>query len=553
MSDYKNYLLRAMGVTESKKTVDPEVEKAAKKEKGEHPQLSKKDAELIAKQHLGKGKVKEGLLSTMVKSPLMSPTAIATPVIGVAVRGSATGGLPSGADQIGDISPSRLGGYQKVNVDPVNSKLVNKTPSNPDINQNTTPIVDDPALQGGVTHTHQVQKNAGETPQAVTGASSDTDSTLKLKSAMPKGIDIDIAQEGCCEEESEPANMGSHVKKEHPNLNETFARHKELMKEKLKIKESSCKCCGPDCTCGCNDSTTDECKSCGCGKPNTSHDMKENVGAKEPFVTNWKMDPEKAGLVRVSEAFDRLNSLAGLKPLKEEEEKQDEKPDVVKGKYIATKKKYFDPKTKTVKDVDWISKAEVKETYSAPFERMRGLANLGERKLGKDGLWAVNEVNYTTDANGNPTIAVGAPGSDVRNAIEKGTNCKSCGKRFVPSYGEYHRCPDCLASQLSAAEKATGVQETLRENATPTEKLKGIKEALDRKSKKGTLNDKEMKLFRKLEEALKKRSSLDKQSQAVDKNIGKMQNDPNYRPAPFDKDHTGPMRHGNDKGQLPAK
>ena len=35
--------------------------------------------------------------------------------------------------------------------------------------------------------------------------------------------------------------------------------------------------------------------------------------------------------------------------------------------------------------------------------------------------------------------------------------CK-CGKVFVPSYGEYTRCPKCLGNQLEAAEHACGVE-----------------------------------------------------------------------------------------------
>jgi hypothetical protein len=388
MSDYKKYLLRSLGVKESKS-----------------------DEQL-----------QEGLVNTSIKSPLMSPTAIATPVIGVAVRGSSTGGLPSGADRFGDISPSRLGGYEKIPVNPVNSKLVDKTPSNPDINQNDSPIVDDPALEGGVTHNHQMQKNAGEQPQSVTGASTDSDNTLKLKSAMPQSIDIDIAQEAGESAQDQQTSMNSNIKKD---VNETFARHKALMKKKL------------------------ECKSCGCDKPNTTHEVNEEDAS---VINKYKMSPEKAGLVKLSEAFDRLNSLAGLKPLKEEEG------------YEVSKKKYFDPKTKTVKDVDWVGKKEkpaANEEYSAPFQRMRGLANLGERRLASNGIWSspVNEVNYTEDDLGAPTIAVGAPGSDARKAAE----------------------------------------------TVPTEKLQQIKATLDKKSAKGTLNDKEVELLKRANAALKKR------------------------------------------------
>jgi hypothetical protein len=192
-----------------------------------------------------------------------------------------------------------------------------------------------------------------------------------------------------------------------------------------------------------------ECKSCGCDKPNTTHEVNEEDAS---VINKYKMSPEKAGLVKLSEAFDRLNSLAGLKPLKEEEG------------YEVSKKKYFDPKTKTVKDVDWVGKKEkpaANEEYSAPFQRMRGLANLGERRLASNGIWSspVNEVNYTEDDLGAPTIAVGAPGSDARKAAE----------------------------------------------TVPTEKLQQIKATLDKKSAKGTLNDKEVELLKRANAALKKR------------------------------------------------
>lgn len=503
-SDYKNYLLKAMGVHESK--IDSkELAKGKEEEKGEHHMTDKKAKE-TATQHLEepgqahyysgmekakkagmfkeKKTVKEGLLDTAIKSPILSPTAIATPVIGVAVRGSTTGGLPSGIDQTsGDISPSRLGGYEKVSVYPVNSRLINKTPTNPEIKQDSIPINQNPSLKGGVTHPHQVQKDAGEPPQSVTGASTDSDDTLKLKSALPKRVDIDIGESGTEESHEDPSNMGSHVKKEmnesyedpnkktysqlfrlkkmipktsnpekkeklqgeydklmkklnESNLNETFARHKELMKEKLKLKESTCKCGNPDCTCGCKSGTTDECKSCGCGKPNTSHDMKENVGAKEPFVTHWKMDPEKAGvvkvdekkegLVRLSEAFDRIGVLAGLQPVKEEQPTVTEKVE-----------------------------------YAQPFARMRGLANLGERRMMPDGTW-IGEEKWMQDVS--------------KGAEEKGTK--------------------------GALHKDLGVP---AKSKIPTEKLKNIKTTLSRKSDRGSLNDKELKLFRRVNAALNMR------------------------------------------------
>ena len=93
-SDYKTYLLKQLGLKESQTTLP----------------LSEEDEEL--RQNI-------------------SPTALRSPVIGLAVRGSSTGGFPSGLDQTGlspDTPTGRLGGYEPVPLNPVNSKIFNKTP-----------------------------------------------------------------------------------------------------------------------------------------------------------------------------------------------------------------------------------------------------------------------------------------------------------------------------------------------------------------------------------------------------------------------------------------
>ena len=310
---------------------------------------------------LGIPKNTNSILSEMrhsaINSPILSPTAIPTPIIGGAVRGSVTGGLPSGADQFGDISPSRLGGYEKVDVNAVNSKLVDKTPKNPEIDS-VNPINQDPSLVGGITHPHQVQKNAGEVPQHVTGASTDSDNTLTVKPNAPGGIDIDI------EEREKNLPPGNHVVNE---LDEVFRRHKNFMQKSLNLKECTCECGDPNCKCECMSETTDECKSCTCGKTNTKRKMKENVGASEPFTTKWKMNPERAGMekieeknsIKLCEAFERLNTLAGISPLEEDDTEN---------------------KSTTI---------ETTEKYSPPFSRMRGLANIGGKRMMPDGTWTV--------------------------------------------------------------------------------------------------------------------------------------------------------------------
>ena len=146
----------------------------------------------------------------------ISPTARPPTILALGIRGSTTGGLPSGADQLGtDISPTKVGGYDRVDPANLNSKVVNKTPENPEIEQDDVPINNNPSTGNGVTHPHQIQVTAHEEPQAATGASTDTDPTLTLKSATPKGIEVDVADENeDSEEETKNINNNSNNNKQ---------------------------------------------------------------------------------------------------------------------------------------------------------------------------------------------------------------------------------------------------------------------------------------------------------------------------------------------------
>lgn len=528
MSDYKNYLCRAMGVKESRikpsdidrdefPGIDPdELVAGANDEAGEHG-MPKSDAIQTAVQHLeapdqahyysGLEKAKDkGMLRDMMS---LSPTAIPTPVIGVAVRGSTTGGLPSGVDQGADISPTCLGGYDKVSINPVNSKLVNKTPSNINMKQFITPIVTNPTTTGAVTHPFQIQKDAGDEPQAVTGASTDSDDTLTLKSAAPKGIDIDVAEEGYEEEEENKSsdggnnpnkeegmgigltegkhkpgckcgfcmNKGKFGKKkeaeegkeeeqdEKEGVDETFERHKKLMFEKHPIDV---------------DFKTGEKEKVPVRKkldvdfktgekeevPIKPEKVNE-VGASEPFTTKWKMNKEKAGMVKLSEAFDRMNTLAGLSPVKEEPQK-------------------------------------VKENtkYTAPFERMRGLANIGENVMMADGTWKnLAEENDNT----NEHIFISGDSSNVDGrGLGRGLGCRANRGFGIQNEEEKWMQDASKSSTKGALHKDLGVPE---DKKIPTERLESLKKMLHQKSERGTLSDKELKLFRRVNAALNMRNA----------------------------------------------
>jgi len=403
---------------------------------------------------------------------MLSPTAVSTPIIAVGIRGSSTGGLPSGADQtnIPSNTPTgRLGGYEKISVAKDNSDIFNKTPSNSQINS-PGPIANDPKTINNP-HPHQVQADRGEPPQMVTGASTDSDPTLTVKPEMQDQgtIDIDVNQE----ESRNPNDMDGEESME------------DEEDSRMGLHESGHK------------------KGCTCG-------FCKNKGS---FGKKKKDDVDEGN---------------------KDEKKNEEKDDMTE------------------------EKTPIKEKYSPPFARMRGLANLGERRVASNGLWEsvgtkrasykvvspnqtdtaeenkartiqtdpmvnevgasepfntkwkmddkkagmvkVSEVNYTKDRNGKDVIAVGAPGSDVRNAIERGAKCKSCGYQFEPSEGDLI-CPDCDNKEKN---KKTKVNEKIT-----TKRLEEVKMKLDKKSKRGKLNDKETMLQERINMSLGKHNKSD--------------------------------------------
>lgn len=531
-SDYKKYLIRQLNLKEAQfvpyvredehPDIDPEILMRKKsKKKSEHPQLSAAQAELIAKQHMRKGVDEQG--------PMMSPTAIPTPIIGVAIRGSVTGGLPSGADRnTQDLAPHKLGGYNRVEPEDLNTTLVDKTPGNPEIKQETTPINQNPSTGQGVTHPHQIQVTAGEEPQSTTGASTDSDPTLKLKSGVPKGIDIDIT-----EKEEEPTHEEENPMIPTTSLSETFERHKQLALGIIRqhaLKESK---------------KTDECATCGCGDPSDTHkdeeedeesvvecqkchnkfdfniiaevsmgavkcpgcnsilnqegyplfESKHKAGCECGFCKN-KGSFKKKDKAEVAEGDDEDNQKDNP-DFKEKDKKQfrkdrsaskdgDEvrkhlKGDVDEGKTRicyhckqphpckCDKKDEEDSKEQRDNPESYRKKfgmkvdkrSDLNESYSPPFSRMRGLAGLGKVVLASNGNWTDNTVTE-----GNP------PGA----SHPFNTNWKM------------------------DKEKAGYVK-------IDEEKLKQVKAQLDKKSKRGSLSDKELLLTKRLNEVLKRRAS----------------------------------------------
>ena len=265
MSNYKNYLLRQLGLKESQLPasiierdaypgIDPdELEQGTADEKDEHGMPLDK-AKQTATQHLdqpnqghyysGMDKAKNaGMLKE--KIPFLggniSPTAKSPQVLAISVRGSPLGGLPThnaaptsltpsdtavapeGAG-VDAKSPAALGGLELVSRQTPNSTVVDNTPQNDTINS-AAPIADAVPPTPADEHPAQVQQVDGEPAQALTGTSADKEAPMgekpepeefeiekdeeegeedmSLKSAAPKGMDIDVPKEEGEEEEED--------------------------------------------------------------------------------------------------------------------------------------------------------------------------------------------------------------------------------------------------------------------------------------------------------------------------------------------------------------
>jgi hypothetical protein len=473
MSNYKNYLLRQLGIKESQLPasiverdsypgIDPdELEQGTEDEKDEHG-MSLDKAKQTATQHLeepnqshyysGMEKAKEkGMLKDMLmgKVPasaeqLTSPTAIPTPIIGVSVRGSSTGGLPSGVDQsTKDITPTNLGGYDKIPIETVNSRLIDNTPENSQINSTDTPINDNPKTIVEP-HPHQIQNDHGEPPQAVTGASTDSNNELTLKSAMPKGIDIDVSEQNTEEESGKEPVADENPEYTTPNkegrfgtnLGEVFERNKKLMQDKLGIVSEGKHKAG--CTCG-------FCKNKGSFGKKKDEEKEQKDVDESKIPVKFKKDDEKGNVP-------------------------------IKSKIDVDFKK------------DKKSSVEIKEEiYSAPFERMRGLANIGKRKLSSNGLW--ENVGASEPFN-----------TDWKMDKEKGGMVKVDEEKWMQDLSKNAE----RKGTKGALHKDLGVPE---DKKIPTERLESLKQMLHAKAEKGPLTDKELTLSKRINSALNMRNA----------------------------------------------
>lgn len=316
MKNYKSYFLRQLGLKESQfkpsdvndpyDNIDPdELRKGTEDEKDEHG-FSTNLAQRTAVDHLKEpnqthyysgvdAAKKAGMLKEKSPFSAMSPTAKSPTILAIGIRGTPGGMMPSQAMAPTSLPPSdtaiapdgagvdpkskaALGGLQLASKQTPNSTIVNGTPKN-NMLQSSRPVSDIVPPTPATEHPDQVQQvsQTDDIPaQALTGTTSNSDSPMGEK---PEPEDFDVND---IEVDGTDLDIPKGEDEIDPNMvNETFARHKKLMREKLGIKEEK----------------TEECKDCGCNKPNTTH------GKKTPKLSEKKLNKIKEGLYR--RAFDR--------------------------------------------------------------------------------------------------------------------------------------------------------------------------------------------------------------------------------------------------------
>ena len=598
MSNYKNYQLSQLGIRESSikpseverdafPGIDPdELETGIEDEKDEH-EMSIDKAKKTAIQHLETPDQKhyysglEKAKSQGMLKDIFSPTAIATPVIALGIRGSSTGGLPSGQDQTG-VSQStesgklggyetmgkssgkgKLGGYEEVSLAKNNSELVNKTPSNPQIKSNEPIAVVAPTI--ATPHAHQIQQGEGNPPQSITGADSDDNSSLTLKSALPKGIDIDVNEEDSNNKENsqEPNDMDGEESMEDEDkgkagLNE--GKHK-----------AGCKCgfCANKGSFGKKKKETDETIDSAGDRDDTGDyvDGSKQKGkkGKKLLVDKEKADAEKVEEgIRYSPAFEKMRGLANIgkrklsssglwenvsvpanvpHPLTEKKNQDPTKEEMVAFLYeqFGNEEGFeFDSEEAIFWFAEQWHGGQSSNLYSAlstsqyrPGRMARGpedeLSKMMYQTLeseyggAKEVDTDIDEINHTLDDKGKSVIAVGAPGSIMRFIAENPDLIKQMREWVLDC--QWNEDPDDI-EEMDDNEIFNGIQKhyeggvaqfikdsnsnasaPIKSSAPTTERLNEIKSSLYKKAISGKMNVKETKAFHMIQEILSKRSS----------------------------------------------
>lgn len=281
MNNYKHYFLRQLGIKES------QFDKSAVNDPYNDidPDSFKNDADKQNVNH----REPEAFQN-------ISPTAKSPSILAINVRGTPSGGMPTSLgmsdtaiapDGAGVDAKSKvaLGGWELVSKQIPNSVIVNKTPENSKI-QSDSPISNEESETPADEHPSQIQHVKGTSPQSLTGTDDELDSfmgnvlpdetgeeDLSLSGACPEKSEdsVDVNNDGEDGEDESPGNLSlglNAVNLEERTLDNTFAKHKSLMSEKLGLTEKKLILGKKD------EDTTKECKPCGCKKPNTVHNKK---------------------------------------------------------------------------------------------------------------------------------------------------------------------------------------------------------------------------------------------------------------------------------------
>jgi hypothetical protein len=334
MNPYKSYIFKQLNIKESNlrpvdidpETIDPTELKIGIGVEGEHTG-DIETAKKIALHHLDEdpnyySKMKNcGLKEHSPFSQLLSPTAKAPRALAISVRGTPHGVLPTSLipSETSDTaiaptgagvdikSKAALGGLELVSPQIPNTTLVDSTPKNSTL-ESPKPVADAVPKTPANEHPLQVQQTVGDiSVQALTGTSPDGKAPMGNKPEPKKfdvgdeegqsqGFDIDVPGEPEEDEEPEININPLPLEETKRTVDETFARHKWLMREKLGMEE---------------------CKPCGCAKPNTAHPKKTRK-LTENHLKRLKEHFIKKGVLNEGdlELFNKVNALLELKKKK---------------------------------------------------------------------------------------------------------------------------------------------------------------------------------------------------------------------------------------------
>ncbi len=215
MSEYKSYILRQMGISESDRKRDSKLEESfdpSEVAKGIAVEKEHTNDEVIAKRiaidHLKEdphyySRMEKCGLKEFAPFSRISPTAKSPTVLAIGIKGSPGGMMPTsllpsstvsdGETGVDPKTPAALGGLELVNKQEPNTVTYDNTPVNSNL-ESAAPVADDVEPTPAIEHPSQVQQTEDEPVQSLTGTTDDDDDQMGDK-PEPENFEVDNGEE----------------------------------------------------------------------------------------------------------------------------------------------------------------------------------------------------------------------------------------------------------------------------------------------------------------------------------------------------------------------